>query len=383
MRSRGFAMWILGLALLLTAACTASRPPTPTPPPASEGGAAEATQPPTPTPEPSPTETPEPTPTPTEKPTRTPELTPTPAIDIWQEVDLPKEYLQYAVPIATLELPPTPRSPEEIAQELLSIQGEAEFRYHNIQPGSSIDKFFKSPYEQAGIDPIWYTLNIANDGKISPDEEKYRQRIQEAVIKVHRNVDLEHFAKSYLLSPDETGDYFRELGLIPALEKMLELMQAVGINSQEWAVEVYVLGTSKLHKEYTGFDQSNRWLYRLIWQLSKPSQSSNNLILKYIGEIGWDVLYPPLFDPKTKQTAILDYEVQNLHSIDLETQRTSQDFVAVRIVGTNGTGVLFTAQTLKGRNVLREQVIGGLVLDAQGNVLYQFGEIPEEFDSMP
>ncbi len=49
MRSRGFAMWILGLVLLLTAACTASRPPTPTPPPASDGGAAEATQPSTPT----------------------------------------------------------------------------------------------------------------------------------------------------------------------------------------------------------------------------------------------------------------------------------------------------------------------------------------------
>jgi len=45
MRSRGFAMWVLGLVLLLaTAACTASRPPTPTPPPASDGGAAEATQ---------------------------------------------------------------------------------------------------------------------------------------------------------------------------------------------------------------------------------------------------------------------------------------------------------------------------------------------------
>jgi len=57
MRSRGFAIWILGLVLLLTAACTASRPPTPTPPPASDGGAAEATQPPTPSPTPSPTET--------------------------------------------------------------------------------------------------------------------------------------------------------------------------------------------------------------------------------------------------------------------------------------------------------------------------------------
>jgi len=66
MRSRGFAKWILGLALLLvTAACTASRPPTPTPPPASDGGAAEATPPPTPSPTPSPTATQKPSPTPT------------------------------------------------------------------------------------------------------------------------------------------------------------------------------------------------------------------------------------------------------------------------------------------------------------------------------
>ncbi len=65
MRSRGLAMWILGLALLVTAACTASRPPTPTPPPASDGGAAEATRPSTPSPTPSPTETQKPSPTPT------------------------------------------------------------------------------------------------------------------------------------------------------------------------------------------------------------------------------------------------------------------------------------------------------------------------------
>ncbi len=77
MRSRGFAMWVLGLVLLATAACTAARPPTPTPPPASDGGAAEATQPSTPTHTATlpPTATQEPTPTP--EPTRTPDFTAT------------------------------------------------------------------------------------------------------------------------------------------------------------------------------------------------------------------------------------------------------------------------------------------------------------------
>jgi len=67
MRRSGWTMrtWMFGLALLLlTAACTASRPPTPTPPPASDGGDAKAAQRPTPTPKPSPTATQKPSPTP-------------------------------------------------------------------------------------------------------------------------------------------------------------------------------------------------------------------------------------------------------------------------------------------------------------------------------
>jgi len=101
MRSRGFAIWILGLVLLVTAACTASRPPTPTPPPASDGGAAEATPPSTPTPDPSPTETLEPPPTPTRTETPTPNLTATAQAEreqaekqLWQKIEELKQFFE-------------------------------------------------------------------------------------------------------------------------------------------------------------------------------------------------------------------------------------------------------------------------------------------------
>ena len=95
MRSRGFAIWILGLALLVTAACTASRPPTPTPPPASAGGAAEATQRPTHTATLPPTATPTPTETPTPNFTATAQAEREQAEkQLWQEIEQLQQFFK-------------------------------------------------------------------------------------------------------------------------------------------------------------------------------------------------------------------------------------------------------------------------------------------------
>jgi len=195
--------WMFGLALLLlTAACTASRPPTPTPPPASDGGNAEATRPSMPSPTPSPTATPEPSPTPT--PTGTPDLTATAQAEqvaatataqaeqeqaeeqLWQEIEELKQAFEEGYPY-TLEEPyqlrvDVGRSPEMVIAGLVT----QEFQFVKIGDQSLWDRLNEIGRlaEQAG-----YRMELHVDGTVYLHEDggaKYPIHLEDWVAKSRR-----------------------------------------------------------------------------------------------------------------------------------------------------------------------------------------------------
>ena len=396
MCNRGWTMriWMFGLALLLlTAACTASRPPTPTPPPASEGGAAKTAPPPTPTPEPSPTATLEPSPTPTR--TETPEPTPTPTPDamaLWrpffeQHTTLTEEEMralveEYALPIATLDIDPGNRTAEEIAQEILNMEpGE----YVAFQSRVSVPRYqqFISQWMMTNLEPNLRSVGgiqrwsemLADKSELDEENWQYVRAVQDSLFDMYLNATTADFQPQYMAKPEGVRKALEQAGILPATEQMLALIQQVSQRPTTTAVIRYYTDVpgapSELRQEY------------IQWRAS-PLFMVEGKELQFIGGYIQGILTPPMqvtdIDTKVQQAGIEIGFLDGTFDGNTFSTRYGDIYKIVDIQTDTGyRGKLWFHQEGKGGFRTLYKPVGGQVLDAKGNVLFEFGEFPEPY----
>ncbi len=329
---------------------------------------------------PTPTPTPEPTATPTPTPTPTPEATPTPEIvwtteeifevlGVYPELLQQYDFLQYALPITQVDIAPQGKTPEEIAQNLLAIQGQWDHEVKNY-PRDQYNHFFSHWLTDImlSVGSPAYTQALYDAGKVTDENKDVAAALQRAILKAFREANPANFQPQYLLQPDYLADKYDKAGFLPAMTGMLQLMQQFSGTPIDSALII---------ARPMGMDDNRPqvradWIGKYIWQYAKGQ-------ISYIGENTGGMIRPPM-----KFTAA-DGSVLEGVPAGVEGHRvpSSGEIVEMLVISPNG---LIGQVWIKGEGDIlhREtQVIGGQVLDQHGQVLFSFGEQPPDEFFLP
>ena len=280
---------LLALVLALASGCTPVHP-TPTPPPTS-------TQ--------TPTQTQTPTPTPTATDTPTPEPTPTPKVMTpeerralwqkevgWDQLGIEEDVLQYAAPLTELEIT-TGRSRDEIAQEILSLQGEIHLSGGAISGvASNYAKFHDGILREAGFNARnmddWVPFL---DGSLDSEYEVERiRRLQEAYLRGYtQRFRPKYIERTEYGTIEEAVQHWETTGLFDAIRLGVELLYPSGLpKGQELIIRLYTEGAHL---------SSMTRLPRSFWGtvfFRGVATSQRKMALDYVGLNSMFLFYPPL-----------------------------------------------------------------------------------------
>jgi len=343
----------------------------------------------TPTPTPAPTRTPTNTPTSTAtlEPTPTASPTPTPeSFDPWKAIEFPNpEYLKFAVPLTTINLP-LGRSPERLAQDLLTIRGSLPGGLYINAPSPALDKLRQSINDEAGEPPVKIPVKQLIQLETLPEELKkwYEEHYDKIYIEKISTTNPNQLERRFLFFIPQIEDIYRRAGVLSALRLGAGLLYPEGIPSEEFiAVRFEPLGEDpELHVDRTLMGEAV-----LLINPGKTNRQGEIAFVGILSELADMVGYDPLFGSALpygpyaiERYKVLESFIQNdLTGQDRWGHRTPEIYTRIQMVDPQGNEVdiyfrTFYLDEFNYREYGTEVV--GVVLQKQGQEPQVWGEIP-------